>query len=73
MGNRRTRQGPKLNPSRYTPESVFDRVTNGFRACLEGQFTEKERQAVVVFIMSKEFSNSVVGRRGSCAAENGAP
>ena len=48
-------------------------MTNGFRACLEGQFTEKERQAVVVFIMSKEFSNSVVGRRGSCAAENGAP
>jgi len=24
-------KAPKLDPSRYTPEFVFDRVTNGFR------------------------------------------
>jgi len=52
-------KAPKLNPSRYTPELVFDRVTNGFRGMpsFKEQFTEKERQAVVVFVMSKDFSN----------------
>ena len=52
-------KAPKLNPARYTPEFVFDRVTNGFRGMpsFKEQFTEKERQAVVVFVMSKEFSN----------------
>jgi len=34
-------------------------VTNGFRGmpAFKEQFTEKERQAVVVFVMSNEFSN----------------
>lgn len=52
-------KAPKLNPSRYTPEFVFDRVTNGFRGMpsFREQFTEKERQGVTVFVMSKEFSN----------------
>ena len=52
-------KAPKLNPSRYTPEFVYDRVTNGFRGMppFKDQFSEKERQAVTVFIMSKEFSN----------------
>ena len=52
-------KAPKLNPSRYTPEFVYDRVTNGFRGMppLKDQFSEKDRQAVTVFIMSKEFSN----------------
>jgi mono/diheme cytochrome c family protein len=52
-------KAPKLNPSRYTPEFVFDRVTNGFRGmpAFKEQFSEKERQAVVVYILSKEFSN----------------
>jgi len=52
-------KAPKLNPSRYTPEFVFDRVTNGFRGMpsLKEQFSEKERQAVTVFVMSREFSN----------------
>lgn len=52
-------KAPKLNPSRYTPEFVFDRVTNGFRGMppLKEQFSEKERQAVTAFVMSKEFSN----------------
>jgi mono/diheme cytochrome c family protein len=52
-------KAPKLNPARYTPEFVFDRVTNGFRgmASFKDQFSEKERQAVTVFIMSPAFSN----------------
>jgi mono/diheme cytochrome c family protein len=52
-------KAPKLNPSRYTPEFVYDRVTNGFRGMppFKDQFSEKERQAVTVFIMSKDFSN----------------
>ena len=52
-------KAPKLNPSRYTPEFVFDRVSNGFRGMppFKEQFTEKERQAVTVYVMSREFSN----------------
>jgi mono/diheme cytochrome c family protein len=52
-------KAPKLNPSRYTPEFVFDRVTNGFRGmpAFREQFSETERQAVTVFVMSREFSN----------------
>jgi len=52
-------KAPKLNPARYTPEFVFYRVTNGFRGMpsWKEQFSEKERQGVTVYIMSKEFSN----------------
>lgn len=52
-------KAPKLNPSRYTPEFVYDRVTNGFRGMppFKEQFSEQELQAVTAFIMSKTFSN----------------
>lgn len=52
-------KAPKLNPSRYTPEFVYDRVTNGYRGMpsFREQFSEEERQAVVVYVMSREFSN----------------
>jgi len=52
-------KAPHLNPSRYTPEFVFDRVTNGFRGMpsWKEQYSEKERQGVTAYIMSKEFSN----------------
>ncbi len=52
-------KAPYLNPPRYTPEFVFDRVTNGFRGmpAFKEQFTESERQAVTAFIMSKGFSH----------------
>jgi len=52
-------KAPKLNPSRYTPEFVYDRVTHGFRGmpAFKEQFSEKERQAVTAFIMGKGFSN----------------
>jgi mono/diheme cytochrome c family protein len=52
-------KAPKLNPSRYTPEFVYDRVTNGYRGMpsFREQFSEQERQAVVVYVLSREFSN----------------
>jgi len=52
-------KAPKLNPPRYTPEFVYDRVTNGFRGmpAFQEQFSEKERQAVVTYVLSKDFSN----------------
>jgi mono/diheme cytochrome c family protein len=52
-------KAPHLNPSRYTPEFVFDRVTNGFRGMpsWKSTFSEKELQGVTVYIMSNEFSN----------------
>lgn len=52
-------KAPKLNPARYTPEFVFDRVTNGFRGMpsFKEQFSDRERQAVTTFVMSKNFSN----------------
>lgn len=52
-------KAPKLNPSRYTPEFVYDRVTNGYRGMpsFREQFSEQERQAVVVYVLSQEFSN----------------
>jgi mono/diheme cytochrome c family protein len=52
-------KAPKLNPARYTPEFVFERVTDGFRGMppFKDQFSEKERHAVTVYILSKGFSN----------------
>ncbi len=52
-------KAPKLNPSRYTSKFVRDRVTGGLRSMpsWKEQFSEEERRAVTVFIMSKEFSN----------------
>ncbi|HEX4985356.1 MAG TPA: cytochrome c [Burkholderiales bacterium] len=52
-------KAPKLNPARYTPEFVYDRVTNGFRGMpsWKEQYSDEERRAVTVYIMSKEFSN----------------
>lgn len=52
-------KAPKLDPSRYTPEFVFDRVTNGFQGMpgWKHEFSEDERRAVVAYVMSKDFSN----------------
>jgi mono/diheme cytochrome c family protein len=52
-------KAPKLDPSRYTPEFVFDRVTRGFQGMpsWKHEFSEEERMAVVAYIMSEDFSN----------------
>ena len=52
-------KAPRLDPSRYTPEFVFDRVTSGYQGmpAWKHEFSEEERMAVVAYIMSKDFSN----------------
>jgi len=52
-------KAPRLDPSRYQPEFVFDRVTNGFKGmpALKSEFNEEQRRAVTAYIMSGEFSN----------------
>jgi mono/diheme cytochrome c family protein len=51
-------KAPKLNPGGYTPDFVFDRVTNGFRGMPPWKevFTLEERKAVVAYIKSESFS-----------------
>lgn len=52
-------KAPRLDPSRYTPEFVYDRVTNGFQGMppWKHEFSEDERKAVVAYILSADFSN----------------
>ncbi len=52
-------KAPKLDPSRYTPEFVYDRVTNGYKGMpsWRQEFSEQELRAVVAYVLSKEFSN----------------
>lgn len=51
-------KAPKLKPSRYTPELVYDRVTNGFgkMPAWKDEFSEEERRAVVAYVLSNVFS-----------------
>lgn len=50
-------KAPQLDPPRYTPEFIFDRVTNGYKSmpAWSGVFSTKERQGVTAYILSKEF------------------
>ena len=50
---------PRLDPSRYTPQFVFDRVTNGFQGmpAWKDEFSEEQRRTVVAYVLSKDFSN----------------
>jgi mono/diheme cytochrome c family protein len=52
-------KAPRLDPSRYTPQFVYDRVANGFQAMppWRHEFSVDELKSVVAFILSKEFSN----------------
>jgi hypothetical protein len=45
--------------SQRRPEFAFDRVTNGFRGMpgLRDPYGGRDRQAVVTFVLSKDFSN----------------
>ena len=51
-------KAPKLKPSSYRPEFVYDRVTNGFRKMpgWKAVFNEKQRIGVTVYILSETFS-----------------
>lgn len=51
-------KAPRLRPSRYQPQFVYDRVTFGFRAMpsFAHEFGERERRAVVAWVLSPEFA-----------------
>ena len=51
-------KAPKLSPGGYTPEFVFDRVTNGFgkMPAWKEVFSLDQRKAVVAYIKSDAFS-----------------
>lgn len=51
-------KAPRLDPKRYTPEFVYDRVTNGFRGMPPWKdFNEEQRKAVSAFVLSPEFTS----------------
>jgi mono/diheme cytochrome c family protein len=52
-------KAPKLDPSRYTPQFVYDRVVNGFQGMppWRHEFSVEDLKAVVAFVLSKDFSN----------------
>ena len=50
-------KAPKLRPARYTPEFVYDRVTNGFRKmpAWKDVYTKDERMSVTAYVLSEDF------------------
>jgi mono/diheme cytochrome c family protein len=50
-------KAPRLDPSRYTPDFVYDRVANGFRGMpsWRHEFSIDELKAVVAYVLSKRF------------------
>lgn len=51
-------KAPKLKPASYTPDFVFDRLTNGFRKMpgWKSVFTLEERKSIVAYVLSGSFS-----------------
>ena len=51
-------KAPKLKPSRYKPEFVYVRVTNGFgkMPAWKDVFSLEQRMHVVAYVLSSEFS-----------------
>jgi mono/diheme cytochrome c family protein len=49
---------PPLQPWKYRPEFIYDRITNGFRGmpALKEEFSEAERKAIVAYVLSRKFS-----------------
>jgi mono/diheme cytochrome c family protein len=52
-------KAPKLDPSRYTPAFVYDRVANGFQGMppWRHEFSVTDLKSVVAYVLSKEFPN----------------
>lgn len=52
-------KAPRLEPAKYQPDYIFDRVTNGFSGMppFKDEFSDEERKAVTAYIKSKDFSN----------------
>ena len=55
-------KAPKLGTKCYTPEFVYDRVTNGFQAMpsWKSQFDKYQRMSVAAYIVSKRFPSTCV-------------
>lgn len=51
-------KAPKLKPSRYEPDFVYHRVTEGFRGmpAWKDVYSEEERVAITAYVLSKQFS-----------------
>lgn len=51
-------KAPKLKPYRYTPDFVFNRVTNGFRKMPAWKeiYSREERMGIVAWVLSEKFS-----------------
>jgi mono/diheme cytochrome c family protein len=52
-------KAPRLDPSRYTPAFVYDRVANGFQGMppWRHEFSVDELKSVVAYVLSREFPN----------------
>ena len=52
-------KAPKLQPSRYTPDFVYDRVANGFQGMppWRHEFSVDQLKSVVAYVLSREFPN----------------
>jgi mono/diheme cytochrome c family protein len=52
-------KAPKLDPSRYTPQFVYDRVANGFQGMppWRHEFSVDDLKSVVAYVLSREFPN----------------
>jgi mono/diheme cytochrome c family protein len=52
-------KAPKLQPSRYTPTFVYDRVANGFQGMpsWRQEFSVEELKSVVAYVLSRDFPN----------------
>jgi mono/diheme cytochrome c family protein len=50
-------KAPKLEPRRYKPDFVWDRVHNGFRdmPAWKGLYTPEQEIAIVAYVLSDEF------------------
>jgi mono/diheme cytochrome c family protein len=51
-------KAPKLRPKKYTPDFVFDRVTNGYKKMPPWKevFSKEERMNVVAWVLSDHFA-----------------
>ena len=51
-------KAPKLKPSKYEPEFVYRRVTDGFRKmpAWKDVYTDEERMQVTAYVLSEDFS-----------------
>ena len=51
-------KAPKLTPARYSPDFVFDRVTNGFKKmpAWKNVFSLEQRQEITAYVLSDRFS-----------------